>query len=138
MSESPHDEPQQQALQGFNRHEEYHEREDELRKDTIKVSKMSHTASLESPEGTGLRDRGRPVEATEIVRVAGCAFESVNGRYLQFGSACGALRFRNVNGWVIFRHAFQEIPELNILAENCYSALKGPSMTELQEIRASA
>ena len=78
----------------------------------------------------------RDVQAIQSLYVSGCSLEEINGRYLEWGRACQALRYRNVKGWILFRHSFREIPELGILSDNCYDAFKGPSMTQLQDSRA--
>ena len=61
--------------------------------------------------------------------VSGSSIDKVNGRYLEFGSACNVAKYRNLRGWSIYRVSLMEIPDLGILAENCYSALKGPSIS---------
>jgi hypothetical protein len=57
------------------------------------------------------------------VTVTGCSIGEANGRYLEHGTACYARKFSNVNGWHMFRNALEEIPELDILASNCYTPL---------------
>lgn len=59
------------------------------------------------------------------VTLNGCSLNEVNGRYLESGNLHGARKFTNVNGWNIFRYALEEIPELDILAKNCYKPLAG-------------
>ena len=56
------------------------------------------------------------------VRVMGCSWEDVNGKYQEWGMACDCIRYRNTKGWVLFRHVMDEIPELGIYADGCYAA----------------
>ncbi len=71
-----------------------------------------------------------------ILNVAGCAISGVNGRYIENGFCNEVPKFRNVKGWVIFRQALPEIPELGIYVDNCYDAFKGPSQRDLLDRRA--
>ena len=71
-----------------------------------------------------------------ILNVTGCALSGVDGRYIENGYCNEVRKFRNVKGWVIFRQALPEIPELGIYADNCYDAFKGPSQRDLLDRRA--
>ena len=62
-------------------------------------------------------------------KMSGCSIYNLNGKYTESGTACHVPKYRNLRGWSIYRVALLEIPELGILAENCYSALKGPSIS---------
>jgi hypothetical protein len=71
-------------------------------------------------------------------RVCGCSVEEINGEYLEAGKSSKVTKYRNVRGWKLFRATLLEVPELNILADNCYSALKGPSINVVLERKAKA
>ena len=103
-----------------------------LRKDIISSVMMPRV----SVKAHGLSSSTLSAEAIQCYRVSGCSIPGVNGRYLEWGSTCDALRFRNAKGWIIFRHSFKEIPDLNIFIENCYNAFDGPSIADLQEMKA--
>lgn len=61
--------------------------------------------------------------------VSGSSIFSVNGRYMEYGVACNVSKYRNLRGWSVYRVALMEIPDLGIMAENCYGALKGPPIS---------
>ena len=101
----------------------------------------SHHSSAQHDDSSPAHSTGSSVnshgtQAIQSVYVSGCSVEEVNGRYLESGRAAEALKYRNVMGWVLFRHKFKEIPDLGILSDNCYNAFEGPSMSELQDARA--
>jgi hypothetical protein len=122
------------------------------RADKLCVETMKTQAAVSRGTGTGKeRDAppGSPARAASptraakdaaasapILRVGGCSLGGVNGRYIEAGYAEGVMRFRNVKGWVIFRQALEEIPELGIYADSCYDAFKGPSTRDLLDRRA--
>lgn len=56
----------------------------------------------------------------QTVTLKGCSLPEVNGRYMESGYLHGTRKFSNVNGWNVFRYALEEIPEMDILASNCY------------------
>ena len=93
---------------------------------------------LMSPRSTGsvteLLARNDPNNFTYYV--SGCSLDMLNGRYLPWGTMSNAPRYRNVRGWVVFRTALFEIPELGIYADGCYDATKGKSVTALLDARA--
>lgn len=67
-----------------------------------------------------LKKTAEPLKKLEVV---GSSIKEINGTYMEWGTSCQAIRYRNVMGWVIFRHQMHEIPELGIYSENCYNAL---------------
>lgn len=101
--------------------------EEQLRQDVLSITMMRGAGAVAKATACKM------TTATRIYTVRGCSMHSINGRYLEWGSACHALMFRNHSGWMIFRHALREIPDLNILAENCYDAFKGHSLADKQE-----
>lgn len=111
----------------------YEQGMDSCRADRVRVEVMKTQATL--PKGGVIKDAAA---AAPILRVSGCSLVGVNGRYIEGGYSNGCMRFRNVKGWVIFRQALQEIPELGIYADSCYDAFKGPSMRDLLDKRAGA
>ena len=70
----------------------------------------------------------KPAE-TLTFYVSGSSIFSVNGRYMDHGVACNVPKYRNLRGWSVYRVALMEIPDLGIMAENCYGALKGPPIS---------
>lgn len=72
-----------------------------------------------------------------VLQVAGCSLSDVNGRYVDAGFAGGAIKFRNVKGWTIFRKPLREIPELGIYSDSCYTATsKSASQNVIMDRRA--
>jgi hypothetical protein len=71
--------------------------------------------------------------------ISGCSIEEINGRYVEIegSDSSGCLTYQNVRGWTIFRCSLNEIPELGIFADSCYSALEGPSMGTILDERAA-
>ena len=99
------------------------------RKDMVQVETLKTQAIV----GRVVKDAAA---AAPILRVSGSTIVGVNGRYIEGGYSQGCMRFRNVKGWVIFRQALLEIPELGIYADSCYDAFKGPSTRDLLDRRA--
>lgn len=71
-----------------------------------------------------------------VYHVSQSSLHILNGRYLHFGELHDAPVYRNVRGWMLFRHSLIEIPELGIYADGCYDAVKGKSITALLDKRA--
>ena len=69
--------------------------------------------------------------------IEGCSLEHLNGKYLDNGKACNVAKYRNTRGWVIYRCALLEIPDLGIFADNCYVATsKNTGVAEALDRRA--
>jgi hypothetical protein len=77
------------------------------------------------------------MEHRDIFSVSGCSHKDVNGRYLEWGTSAGVLRYKNTKGWVLFRVALTEIPEMGIRADNCYEALDGEPVINIMERKAA-
>lgn len=77
------------------------------------------------------------IEHRDIFSVSGCSHKDVNGRYLEWGTSAGVLRYKNTKGWVLFRVALSEIPEMGIRADNCYEALDGEPVINIMERKAA-
>ena len=99
---------------------------DSLTEETLKICQADvlHSTITFSKVLLAVPGKQKKVESDVLtLSVTGCCISEVNGRYLDNGSVCNARKFSNVNGWHIFRHSLQEIPELDILATNCYAPL---------------
>lgn len=104
----------------------FHDIGDTITEKTLIISKDDKVSSITSYSKVAINVPGKPKKVeTDVltVTVQGCSIGEVNGRYLEHGTACYAKKFSNVNGWHIFRNALEEIPELDILASNCYTPL---------------
>jgi len=104
----------------------------DAKNDNIKVTKCinineSYKAQIESTA---------PIKSTYYT-LEGCSLEHLNGKYLDHGKACNVAKYRNTRGWVIYRCALLEIPDLGIFADNCYVATsKNTGVAEALDRRA--
>ncbi len=71
-----------------------------------------------------------------VYRINGCSWEDLNGKYKESGTYCGALRYVNVRGFVLYRECMREIPELGIYADGCYNAKNVANIMELMNTKA--
>jgi hypothetical protein len=95
-----------------------------MRRDKIRIVTSSYSDEILIHPRTK-----RPVKkALRNVQVSGCAYPEINGRYVECGMMNDAMRYKNVNGWTVCRNVMQEIPELGIFADNCYTTTKETSM----------
>lgn len=98
----------------------------------IFVESLNEASNL-SKSGTTKRKKPR----LRSIQISGCSHYDINGRYLECGDMNNAIKYRNVNGWYVFRHVMQEIPELGIYADNCYLATsKEKSIMNDMDLRA--
>jgi hypothetical protein len=105
---------------------------DELEMDKMKYDKLE-VKEVEGISIPNLVNGEKVLTSIQIYYLSGASMAGVNGRYMEWGSSAGALRFRNVRGWVIFRVELTEIPEMGIRADNCYGALDGEPVLEIMQ-----
>lgn len=68
----------------------------------------------------------------------GCSLWVLNGRYIECGESGGAFRFKNVRGWMVFKHFLNEVPELGIDVDSCYNPNEGKTVSDLLDRKADA
>jgi hypothetical protein len=68
----------------------------------------------------------------------GCALWTLNGRYIERGSAGGAFQFYNVRGWKVFKRYLNQVPELGISVDTCYNPNENKTVSDLFDARSDA
>jgi len=79
-----------------------------MKEDNIRVCRAEDISTPQLVSGSGEKTFG----SLQMYTVAGASSSELNGRYLEWGIAAGAKRYRNVRGWVLFRVSLSEIPEV--------------------------
>jgi hypothetical protein len=107
--------------------------------DSLKVVVPAVDRMLERSKSNDISGTRPSSKLPTVLQVSGCSLSDVNGRYVDAGFAGGAIKFRNVKGWTIFRRHLREIPELGIYSDSCYSATsKSDSQSDIMDRRAGA